>query len=1004
MSRIDIMLASMTLEEKLGQLNMATGNHAVTGPELASDLAEGVRSGRVGSILNLWGSERIAALQKVAVEQSRLGIPLLVGFDVLHGHRTLFPIPLAEASAFDPQLWEQTAHAAAVEACQDGIALTFAPMLDIARDPRWGRIAEGAGEDALVASSFAAAKVRGFQGESLADAGSVAATAKHFCGYGAAFGGLDYGPVDVSDRLLHEVYLPPFAAALRSGCVAVMPAFNSISGVPMTMHAHLLRSWLRENHGFDGVVVSDYGAIAELVQHRVAADLAEAAALALRAGVDIDMVSDAYLDGLPVALARRLVKIEAIDAAVRRVLELKQRLGLFENPRRSDRAETPGAAFARRELAREAARRSIVLLTNDGVLPLAADLRRIALVGPLADAAAEMRGPWHAAGDPTDPVGFRAGLAAALPGCAFVCVEAAEIAGDDLSGLPAALDACGDAELVILCLGEAAEMSGEAACRADLGLPGRQDDLARAVLGLGKPTIVLVSCGRPLTIGSIVDHADAVLVTWFLGAEAGNAVADVITGRFDAVGRLPVTWPRHVGQVPIFYASRPSGRPADPDEKYSSKYLDVATEPQFWFGHGLSYTRFTLAGLRTDRPTIRPGETLTVAVDVTNAGPRSGEATIFLFARDLVASVARPDRELVGFSRIALAPGETGTLSFALEAAALCCLGPDLVPCLEPGDFLLSAGQSADPERHLSIPLRAVEDRGAHMPLDQSTPPLVIVAPAPGPGFARAAGEILPTVIATDPAGLVATDAEIATGDRAMPVYFARPDAAGPFPIVLVVHEIFGLHEHIRDVVRRLAKLGYLAVAPELFFRAGDPSTPADIPSLLRDIVGKVRDREVMQDLDAALTFAGRNGGDARRAAITGFCWGGRITWLYAAHNPELRAGVAWYGRLDGDRNERTAEFPIDVAARLKVPVLGLYGGADQGIPVASVERMRGELASGPSASEILVYPDAPHAFFADYRPSYRETAAREAWSRLCAWLAAHGLPESPVPPPEPKP
>jgi beta-glucosidase len=365
--------------------------------------------------------------------------------------------------------------------------------------------------------------------------------------------------------------------------------------------------------------------------------------------------------------------------------------------------------LGRADLAREAARRSIVLLTNTGILPLATDLRRIALVGPLADASPEMRGPWFAAGEPSDPVGIRAGLAAALPDCEIACARGVGFRDDDLSGIAEARAACADADLVVLCLGEAAAMSGEAACRGDPGLPGCQDELARAVLDLGKPVVVLVSSGRPLVIPTIVERANAVLATWFLGAEAGPAIADVLTGRVDPVGRLPVTWPAHVGQVPIFYAARPSGRPADPDNPYTSKYLDIPSEPQFRFGHGLSFARFSLANPRADARTIRPGETVTVAVDVTNDGPRAGEETIFLFARDLVASVARPVLELVGFARIALAPGDTGTVSFALPAASLCCLGPNLEPRLEPGDFVLSLGRSADPARLLTIPLRAID-------------------------------------------------------------------------------------------------------------------------------------------------------------------------------------------------------------------------------------------------------------------------------------------------------
>src|SRR5450631_2280526 len=385
MNRIDKLLAAMTVEEKIGQLNMVAAGYAVTGPVLASGTESGIRAGRIGSLLNLWGVEEVDAMQKIAVENTRLGIPLLIGFDVLHGHRTVFPVPLAETASFDSRLWERTAREAAIEAAADGIAMTFAPMLDIARDPRWGRIAEGPGEDPFVGARFAEAKVRGFQGtglpEGLAAASAVAATAKHFCAYGAAQAGRDYASADVSERLLHEVYLPPFAAAVAAGCAAIMPAFNDIAGIPMTAHIPLLRGWLRRKTGFDGVIVSDYNAVAELLRHGIAGDLAEAAAAALQAGVDIDMMSGAYSQGLAPAMARGLISLEDIDAAVRRVLKLKERLGLFDAPyRRGTAAPTPGVAASRRDFAREAGRRSIVLLTNDQVLPLSPSLRRIALI------------------------------------------------------------------------------------------------------------------------------------------------------------------------------------------------------------------------------------------------------------------------------------------------------------------------------------------------------------------------------------------------------------------------------------------------------------------------------------------------------------------------------------------------------------------------------------------------------------------------------------------------
>ncbi|WP_158814785.1 glycoside hydrolase family 3 N-terminal domain-containing protein [Methylocapsa sp. S129] len=709
MSRIETLLAAMTCEEKIGQLVMATAGYAVTGPVLASDATEGVRAGRIGGMLNLWGAEHAHAIQRMAVEESRLGIPLLLGFDIVHGHRTIFPIPLAEAALFDPVLWERTAREAAVEATRDGLAVTFAPMIDVARDPRWGRIAEGPGEDPWVAARFAEAKVRGFQGSNLAAADSLVATAKHFCAYGAATAGRDYASVDVSERSLHEIYLPPFQAAIAAGCAAIMPAFNDIAGIPMTAHVALLRDWLRGQAGFDGVVISDYNAIAELVPHGVAGDLVEAAALALKAGVDIDMMSNAYSRGLPMALDRGLISIHDIDEAAFRVLTLKQRLGLFDDPYRRGGAGTidPSAERARRELARDVARRAIVILTNAGVLPLASGAQRIAVVGPLADARADMRGSWSAAGDANDPVTILEGLRAALPHCEIAYARGVDIESEDVSGIGEAIDACRSADVILMCLGEAASMSGEAASRADPVLPGRQRELAEAVLDLGRPVVALLSSGRPLMASWLVERADAVAATWFLGCEAGNAIADVVTGRFDPTGRLPVTWPRDIGQSPIFFAARPSGRPANPADHFTSKYLDMSVEPLFPFGHGLSYTRFALSNLRLSAETFRPGDDIVASVDVVNEGSRLGEETIFLFIRDVVASVARPLLELKGIAKIKLAPGERSAVHLSIPASAFSFLGLDFRPIIEPGRFELSVGTSADRTNLITVSVQA---------------------------------------------------------------------------------------------------------------------------------------------------------------------------------------------------------------------------------------------------------------------------------------------------------
>jgi beta-glucosidase len=668
-----------------------------------------LRAGRIGAISNLWGPEETREVQRVAVEETRLGVPLLFAFDVIHGHRTLFPIPLAEASAFDPDLWERTARAAATEAAADGLTIAFAPMLDVARDPRWGRIAESPGEDPWLAARFAEAKVRGFQAGDIAQPQNLAATAKHLAGYGASTAGRDYASVDISERSFHEVYLPPFRAAVEAGVAAIMPAFHDLAGVPMTANAAVLRDLVRERWRFDGVMVSDHGAVAELLAHGVAEDVGEAAALALHAGVDIDLMGGAYTRGLPIALERGRVSMAQIDAAVRRVLQLKARLGLLDDPyRRSDAAPALAArGEAARALAREAARRSIVLLTNRAdVLPLSEETRRIAVIGPLADARDDMQGPWAAAGRAEGMVTILEGLRAVMPNSDVVHARGVEVEAQAPSDIAGALELARSAEVVLLCLGEARRMSGEAASRARPDLPGRQVELAQAVLGVGKPVIALLSSGRPLMAPWLFERAHAVLATWFLGSEAGHAVGDVVSGRWNPTGRLPVSWPVDVGQIPIFYAQRPTGRPPDPAVHYSSKYLDLPVEPLFPFGHGLSYTRFAASGLRTSASELRRGEAITIECDVVNEGPRSGEETLLLFVRDPVASVARPLLELKGTAKIALEPQRGGTVRFMLAAEDLAFLGPDLMPRLEPGVLELLVGRSAAHAKLLRVSVK----------------------------------------------------------------------------------------------------------------------------------------------------------------------------------------------------------------------------------------------------------------------------------------------------------
>jgi beta-glucosidase len=710
-ARIEALLDAMTLDEKLGQLTMLTAEIVATGPRVSSDYMTQIRSGRLGNLSNLRGAERTREVQRVAVEETRLGIPLLFAADVIHGHHTIFPIPLGEAAAFDPGLWERTARVAAEEATADGLILAFAPMLDVTRDPRWGRIAESPGEDPYLASRFAEAKVRGFQGADLTAADSLAATAKHLAGYGAVAAGREYASIDMSERTLHEVYLPPFHAAVRFGTAAIMAAFVDLAGVPMSVNSALLRDLVRDRWGFTGVIVSDYAAVAELVTHGVAEDIAAAAGLALRAGIDIDLNGEAYTRGLPTALERGSVTMAEIDAAVRRVLELKARLGLFDDS--YGRGRRPATAPKYRAIARDAARRSIVLLTNrSNLLPIGADVGRIALIGPLADARRAMVGPAAANGLADEATSFLEGLRHALPNCAVASASGVEIDGVDLSGLTAALDLARDADLVVLCLGESPAMSGEAASRGRLGLPGRQDELAWSVLETGKPVVALLSSGRPLTVPWLFERAHAVLATWFLGSEAGHAVADVLTGRWNPSGRLPISWPIDVGQIPICYAQRPTGRPADPALSYTSKYIDLPVEPQFPFGHGLSYTRFEFADLRVHPVDLRPGETLAIGIDVANVGEVEGEETVLLFVRDLVATVARPLLELKGLAKITLAPAERGTIRFALKTEELAFLGADLTPRLEPGIFEVLVGSSAARNSLLGTQVRLGREQG----------------------------------------------------------------------------------------------------------------------------------------------------------------------------------------------------------------------------------------------------------------------------------------------------
>jgi beta-glucosidase len=703
MNRIDTLMARMTLPEKLGQLTMTASGYTVTGPVIAGDSTQSIIDGTLGNLLNMVGAKPVHEMQKLAIEQSRLGIPLLIGLDIIHGHRTLFPIPLAEAGVFDEAIWERTAREAAREGAAEGLAMTFAPMLDVSRDPRWGRTAEGPGEDPWLNARIGQAKVRGFQGADLSAADSMAACAKHFVAYGCVNAGREYAEVDISERSLHEVHLPGFAAAIGAGVATLMPAFHDLNGVPMTAHIPLMRDWLRGKMGFDGVIVSDYNAIAELIKHGVAADLTDAAVLALKAGVDIDMMSDAYRKGLPIALEQGRVTIEEIDAAVRRVLVLKERLGLFDDPyRRGKTAEDPAVIAERRVVSRDVAGKSIVMLKNDrDTLPLSAKAKILAVIGPLADAATEMKGPWWGAGEHEPAVSVLAGLRDALPGADLRYAPGVAINDADAGGIANAVALCEGADAVLLCLGERATMSGEAASRATPTLPGQQQALAEAVIAkarsLGIPVTAILFSGRPLVVPWLAEHADALLAVWFLGREAGHAIADVVTGRISPSGRTPMSWPRATGQIPVFFGMRPTGRPINAADYYTSKYQDVENTPLFPFGHGLTYGSFHYDGLQIEPRRLQEHGTLEISVTLRNDGAREAEETTFLFVRRKVSRITRPMLELKGYAKLRLATGQRGAVTLRLAADELRWLGEDLQPVFEAGEVEVCVGPSADP-------------------------------------------------------------------------------------------------------------------------------------------------------------------------------------------------------------------------------------------------------------------------------------------------------------------
>ena len=704
---VDALLAKMTVEEKLGQLNQPAGVGNNTGPAAMTGNEDQIRRGEIGSYLGTQGAVLTCRLQRIAVEQSRLGIPLLFGYDVIHGHRTVFPVPLGESASFDPVEVQHAARVAAIEAAAHGIHWTYAPMVDIARDPRWGRVVEGAGEDPYLGSVLAAARVRGFQGDDLRKPDAVLATAKHFVAYGAAEGGRDYDVADISERTLHEVYLPPFKAAVDAGAQSIMAAFNEVAGVPMHAHRPLIEDLLRKAWGWDGLLVSDYTGVMELMPHGVAADRKQAGALGLRAGVDVDMVSQIYVKDLPAEVKAGRVPMAQVDASVRRVLNAKYRLGLFDDPYRSctdDGAHERAMTLTpeHRADARRMAQKSLVLLENDNdVLPLSKSVRTLAVIGPLADHRRAMLGNWAVAAREEDAVTPLEGLRAALGmDTRLLVAQGAAIDGDDTSGFDQAVAAARQADAVVMFLGEHPDMSAEANNRSSLDLPGVQQQLALAVAATGKPVVVVLLNGRPLTIAALQGKVPAILEAWFPGVEGGNAIADVLFGAADPSGKLPVTFPRNVGQVPIYYAHKNTGRPPSETEKYTSKYLDVAWTPLYVFGHGLGYTTYRYDPPRVSRPKLALDDLAQqVDVRVTNTGKRAGVEVVQLYLRDDVASVTRPVRQLRGFRRVPLQPGESRIVSFTLGFDDLAMYDEQMHQVVEPGTFTVFVGGSSSAEQ-----------------------------------------------------------------------------------------------------------------------------------------------------------------------------------------------------------------------------------------------------------------------------------------------------------------
>ena len=700
-ARIDDLIARMTIQEKAGQLSLF-GDPFRFRPENVNPLdGEGdpariaamIRAGQIGALFNGVGAASGRVIQRMAMEETRLGIPLLFAADIIHGLKTVFPVPLAEAASWDLDLARRTARAAAVEGAASGIHQTYAPMVDVARDQRWGRVVEGAGEDVYLNTLFAIARTRGFQGDDLSRPDCLLATPKHFAAYSAAEAGMEYNTTDMSEARLRTTYLPPFKAAFDAGALSVMSAFNDLNGVPTSGNPHILTDILRGEWGFEGFVVSDYTSEQELIAHGFAEDGRDAARIALSAGVDMSMVSGLYNAHIPGLVESGDLAVAIVDRAVRRVLSVKAALGLFDDPYRGMDAGVEArvvGSIAHYALAREAGRKSMVLLKNDGVLPLPKAGKRIAVIGPFGQDR-DVFGPWTIWGDKDKAVSLEAGLRAAVADPrALTFVKGSDIEAALPGGIAAAVEAARNADVVLLAIGEGQQMSGEAQSRTEIVMPAAQQALAEAVKAAGKPVIVLLRTGRALALEGAVKDADALLVTWFLGSESGHAIADVLFGDHAPSGRLPVSFPHRSGQQPFYYDHKTTGRPANPNlasEEYTARYREATNTALYPFGTGLGYAPVVYEDLSVSAASLSWDGEVTVSATVRNTGERPVQETVQLYLRDRVARLTRPVRELKAFHKVTLRPGETQTVRFTLKRADLEYIGPELRPTVEPGLF-----------------------------------------------------------------------------------------------------------------------------------------------------------------------------------------------------------------------------------------------------------------------------------------------------------------------------